>query len=148
MQNVAAIDLGPRQDRNVDGSGAASDLVEVDTPRKIGLHQLEQRLAIVGLVGQHDIDGFRGHIQQLGIGNFVAVFAQHLDQRFSPAGHRDDIPLLQGRRRCELHQLAVTTQTLDEYAGVPVVGLGAGHGHPARHPIADLVGSYVGATIR
>jgi hypothetical protein len=89
---------------------------------KIGFDQLQQRLPVIGLVGQDNIDGFRRHIEQLGIGNFVAVFPEHLDQRFRLAGYRDDIPLLQDGCRCELDQLAVTAQTLDEDAGVPVVG--------------------------
>ena len=134
------------------GRGAAGDLGQVDAPREIRLGQLDQRLPDIGLVGQDDIHGFRGHIEQLGIGNLAGVFAEHLDQHFRPAGYPDYIPRLEDSRRLELDDLAVTAQPFDEdahaLAGGRVQGLGVGHGRARRNLITDLVGANVETAIR
>ena len=147
-QDVAAVDLGLRQDRNVDRSSTASDLVQVNASREIGFGQLEQCLAVIGLVGQHHIDGFRRHIEQLGVGNLVAEFPEHFDQRFGPAGNSDDISLLQDGCRCELDDLAVSAQPLNEEAVVRASGLGVAYRRSGRKTISDLVGANVKTAIR
>ena len=66
-EDVAALDLGVRQDRDRRGDRAAHDLAQEDAARAGQLGQLGERLAVDLLAGHVDVDALDRHVQQLGV---------------------------------------------------------------------------------
>ena len=85
------LQLGVRQDRDVDRDRAPRDLAQEHAARGRRLRQFLQRLAVDVLAGHVDIDAFDRHRQQLAIVDFLRLLADQLHEHVAPARHGDDV---------------------------------------------------------
>src|SRR4029078_2717471 len=105
-KQVAAIDLGARQEGDIGGGSAARDLAQEDAARRRPRRQLLERLAIDLLVRYQDGDTLDRYGDQFAVLDFDCRCPEDVDQYFALTCDRYHVTFLQDDVRGRIHHLA------------------------------------------
>ncbi|OIQ64563.1 hypothetical protein GALL_538840 [mine drainage metagenome] len=113
--DVAPLQAGVRQDRDIGRGCSSGDLSQENAARCRRLCDLDQRLSVHVLAGHIDVDTFRRHRQQFAIVDFFRCRANQVHQHVAPAGHRHDVAGLDHEIAGRFDYLAAPSDALQEY---------------------------------
>src|SRR6185295_3456979 len=112
--NIAAVQLGVGQDRNVRGGRPSRDLAQEDAARRRRFRQLDQSFA-VGLFARNvDIDAFDRHRQQLAVVHLLRGLPDQVHQYVAPPGNGEDIARLDYGIGSGIDDLAAASYAFNE----------------------------------
>ena len=117
-EQVAAIDLGARQDGDIGGGSAARDLAQEHAARRRARRQLLERLAVDLLVRYQDVDALHRHGEQFAVLDFDRRCPEDVHQHFALARDRHHVAFLQDDVRGRIHDLAPAPNAQDEEARI------------------------------